>query len=193
MWRPAIVLLLSFSVVTGVVYPALVTGVAQLVFPEAAAGSPVRTADGGVIGSRLVGQSFTAPRYLWGRPSATSPAYAASASSGSNLGPSSAALDSLVRARVAALQASVRAAGLPTPTTPVPVDLVTASGSGLDPDISPAAADWQAARVAQLRGLPLDTVQAIIRAHTTAPWLGLFGSARVNVLAVNLALDARTR
>lgn len=190
MWRPAVMAVLVFSVVTGVVYPALVTGVSQLAFPAAAAGSPVRRADGVIVGSRLVGQSFTDPRYLWGRPSATSPAYNGAASSGSNLGPTSAVLDSLVRARVAALRASITAAGLPVPSTPVPVDLVTASGSGLDPDISPAAAAWQAPRIAAVRGLPIGRVAAIIQQHTTPPWLGLVGGARVNVLAVNLALDA---
>ncbi|MCU0647413.1 MAG: potassium-transporting ATPase subunit KdpC [Gemmatimonadaceae bacterium] len=188
--RPALVCCLVFSVVTGIVYPAVVGGVASLLFPRQASGSAIRGTDGRIAGSRLVGQPFTSGRYLWGRPSATTPAYNAAASSGSNLGPTSAVLDSLVRARVATLRASYTAVGLSAPGDPIPVDLVTASGSGLDPDISPASARWQVARIAAARGVSRERVQAIIDQHTERPWLGVVGDARVHVLAVNLALDA---
>lgn len=183
--RPALALFVVLSLVTGLAYPLLVTGIAQVAFPAAANGSLVER-DGRVIGSRLIGQPFADPRHFWSRPSATSPmAYNASASSGSNLGPSNPALADAVKARIAALRAAD-----PGNTAPVPVDLVTASGSGLDPDISRAAADYQAARVARARGLPLARVQALIAAHTEWPLWGLLGEARVNVLALNLALDS---
>ncbi|MCU0633365.1 MAG: potassium-transporting ATPase subunit KdpC [Gemmatimonadaceae bacterium] len=188
--RPAVVALVLFSVLTGIVYPAVVGGVAAALFPHQAEGSVLTGTDGRVVGSALVGQAFTDPRHLWGRPSATSPAYNALASSGSNLGPSSQVLDSLVRARVAALRASYAAVGVPAPSAPIPVDLVTASGSGLDPHVSPAAARWQAGRIAAARGIPLARVQAILDRHTERPWLGVVGGARVHVVQVNLALDA---
>lgn len=186
--RPALVLLLLLAVLTGFAYPLAVTAVARLVFPRQAEGSLV--VDGGrVVGSRLVGQEFTAPEYFWGRLSATAPApYTAGASRGSNLGPLNPALLDAARARLAA----VRAAD-PQARGPVPVDLVTASGSGLDPDISPAAAEYQVERVARARGLPPDAVRAIVRRHTAGRTLGLLGEPRVNVLETNLELDARAR
>jgi K+-transporting ATPase ATPase C chain len=190
MLRPAVVSLALGSVLTGLCYPALVGGAAALLFPHQAGGSVITDATGRVVGSALVGQPFTAPGHLWGRPSATAPAYAAAASGGSNLGPSHPALDSLVRTRVQALRASYAAVGLTPPVTPIPVDLVTASGSGLDPHLSPAAARWQVARIAAARQLPAARVQSIVDAHTSRPWLGVIGEARVAVLPVNLALDS---
>lgn len=183
-WRPALVLFLVLSLLTGLVYPLVVTGLAQALFPAAANGSLV-VRDGRVVGSALIGQSFTDPKYVWGRPSATTPmAYHAAASGGSNLGPSNPALVEAARQRIAALRAAD-----PGNTAPVPVDLVTASASGLDPDISRAAADFQAVRVARLRGLPPAEVRAEIDRATTWPWFGFLGEPRVNVLALNLALD----
>lgn len=183
-WRPALVLFLVLSLLTGLVYPLVVTGLAQALFPAAANGSLVAR-DGRVVGSALIGQSFTDPKYVWGRPSATTPmAYHAAASGGSNLGPSNPALVEAARQRIAALRAAD-----PGNTAPVPVDLVTASASGLDPDISRAAADFQAVRVARLRGLPPAEVRAEIDRATTWPWFGFLGEPRVNVLALNLALD----
>ena len=183
--QPLLILFCLLSILTGVVYPLAVTGVAQVLFPEQAAGSLVLR-DGKPVGSELIGQNFAAPKYFWGRPSATSPMpYNASASGGSNLGPLNPALTDAVKTRVAALRAAD-----PGNTAPVPVDLVTASASGLDPHISPAAANYQVARVARVRGLPADRVQALVVQQTEQPWLGLFGEARVNVLALNLALDA---
>lgn len=182
-FRPALVVLALLSVVTGVLYPALVTGAGALAFPDQASGSLVRRG-GRVVGSRLIGQAFSSPRYFWSRPSATSPAYNAGASSGSNLGPTNPALGSLVRSRVAALRA------LGTDTTPVPVDLVTASGSGLDPDISPASAEYQVPRVARARGLSEAAVRAAVRRHTAERTVGIFGERRVNVLLLNLDLDS---
>lgn len=183
--RPALTLFVTLSLVTGLVYPLAVTGMAQLVFPDRADGSLI-TRDGKVIGSDLIGQSFNDPRHFWGRPSATSPMpYNAISSSGSNLGPSSPALADAVKARIAALRAVD-----PGNTTPVPVDLVTASASGLDPHISRAAADFQAARVARMRSLPVARVQELIEQHTEAPWLGFIGEPRVHVLRLNLALAA---
>ena len=184
LWRPALVLFLVLSVLTGLVYPLVVTAIAQGLFPAAANGSLV-VRDGRVVGSALIGQSFQDPKYVWGRPSSTAPmAYNASASGGSNLGPSNPALVDAVRGRLAALRAAD-----PGNTAPVPVDLVTSSASGLDPEISRAAADYQAARVARARGLSLARVQAAIDEATTGPWLGFLGEPRVNVLALNLALD----
>jgi K+-transporting ATPase ATPase C chain len=183
--RPAISLLLVLTALTGIAYPFLVTGVAQLIFPAQAAGSLV-TADGKVVGSRLIGQPFSDPKYFWSRPSATSPQpYNGLASGGSNLGPLNPALTDAVKARIAALRAAD-----PGNHAPVPVDLVTASASGLDPDISLAAAYYQADRVARARGLAPDRVRALIAARTRRSLLGVIGSPRVNVLDLNLALDA---
>ena len=183
--RPAFVLLVALHVLTGVVYPLAVTGVAQVAWPAKANGSIV-TVDGRPRGSRLVGQPFSAPGYFWGRPSATSPVpYDASASSGSNLGPTNPALLDLVRARIAALRATD-----PSLTGPIPVDLVTASASGLDPDISAAAALVQVPRVARARGVSEASVRALVESHVVEPMLGLLGEPRVNTLLLNLALDA---
>jgi potassium-transporting ATPase KdpC subunit len=182
--RPAIVLFLILTVITGVVYPLVVTGFAHVVFPNQAGGSLIFK-DGKAIGSRLIGQSFTDPKYFWSRPSATSPQpYNGLASSGSNQGPLNPALTDAVKARVAALRAAD-----PTNTAPVPVDLVTASASGLDPEISVAAANYQAARVARARAAPLEVVRALIASHAQGRWLGVIGEPRINVLELNLALD----
>ena len=183
--RPAVTLFIILSVVTGLLYPLAVTGVAQTVFSHQANGSLI-TQNGKAVGSELIGQSFTAPGHFWGRPSATAPMpYNASASGGSNQGPTNPALVEAVKARIEALRSAD-----PGNTRAVPVDLVTASASGLDPHISPAAADYQTARVAKARGLPLAQVQTLVQQHTEAPWLGLLGEPRVNVLALNLALNA---
>lgn len=183
--RPALTLFIALSIVTGLLYPLLVTGVAQTAFPHQANGSLI-TQGGKTVGSELIGQAFTEPGHFWGRPSATTPMpYNASASGGSNLGPTNPALTDAVKARIEALRAAD-----PGNTRPVPVDLVTASASGLDPQISPAAADYQAARVAKARGLPLAQVQALVQQHTESPWLGVLGEPRVNVLALNLALES---
>lgn len=183
--RPALVLFVLLSALTGLAYPLLVTGVAQMAFSEQAHGSLIRR-DGQVIGSALIGQSFSDPAHFWGRPSATGPMpYNAAASSGSNLGPSHPALHEAVRQRVAALRQAD-----PQNLAPVPVDLVTASASGLDPHISRAAADYQVARVARVKGLSRDAVQQLVHQHTENPWLGFLGEPRVNVLQLNLALDA---
>jgi K+-transporting ATPase ATPase C chain len=183
--RPALVLLLLLSVLTGVIYPLAVTAVAQLLMPRAAGGSLVMRG-GQAVGSGLIGQSFTDPGHLWSRPSATMPQpYNATASGGSNLGPLNPALAEAIRSRIAALQAAD-----PGNRTPVPVDLVTASASGLDPHISVAAAEYQAARVARARGLAPERVQALIAAHTEGRLLGFLGEPRINVLELNLALDA---
>jgi K+-transporting ATPase ATPase C chain len=183
--RPALVLFLLLTLLTGIVYPLVVTGIAQVLFPHQAAGS-LLTRDGHAIGSELIGQSFSDPRHFWGRPSATTPQpYNGTASNASNLGPLNPALTEAIKARIATLRAAD-----PGNTAPVPVDLVTASGSGLDPHISVAAANFQAARVARARGLPLERVQALIAAHTEGRLLGVIGEPRVNVLELNLALDA---
>lgn len=183
--RPALVLFIVLTLLTGLVYPLLVTGLAQALFPHEARGSLVRQG-GRVVGSALIGQSFTDPKYFRGRPSATSPGpYDSGASGGSNLGPSNPALLEAVKARLAALHAAD-----PDNRAPVPVDLVTASASGLDPHISRAAADWQAARVARVRGLPEATVRSLVEAHAEGRRFGFFGEPRVHVLALNLALDA---
>ena len=183
--RPALTLFVTLSLVTGLVYPLAVTGIAKLVFPDRADGSLI-TRDGKVIGSDLIGQSYNDPKHFWGRPSATSPMpYNASGSSGSNLGPSSPALADAVKARIATLRSAD-----PENAAPVPVDLVTASASGLDPHISRAAADYQATRVARMRGLPVAAVQELIERNTEAPLLGFIGEPRVHVLRLNLALAA---
>lgn len=185
MLRPALVGFALLSAVTGLLYPAAVTGVARTLFPSQAEGSLVLR-DGRVIGSELIGQTFSSPRYFWGRPSATAPmANNATGSSGSNQGPTNPALVDAVKARVEALKAAD-----PDNRAPVPVDLVTASASGVDPDISVAAARYQAARVARARGLPVATVQRLLEAHVQHKWLGVLGEERVNVLRLNLALDA---
>jgi K+-transporting ATPase ATPase C chain len=184
--RPALTSLLLFTLVTGVAYPLLVTGIAQAVFPSQANGSLI-VEEGKVVGSTLIGQPFDDPRYFWGRPSATSPfGYNASASSGSNLSPTNPALVSAVQGRVDALRAAD-----PGNTAPVPVDLVTASSSGLDPHISPAAALYQVSRVARERKLSPDAVRALVDRQVEGRFLGLLGEPRVNVLALNLALDGR--
>lgn len=186
--RPALALFVLLSAVTGLVYPFAVTGVAQLLLPWQANGSLVMR-DGQPVGSALIGQSFTDPGHFLGRPSATGPQpYNAAASTGSNLGPLNPALTDAVKARVAALKAAD-----PGNAAPVPVDLVTASASGLDPDISLAAAHYQAPRVARTRGLPPAQITALIERHAQRPWLGVLGEPRVNVLALNLALDTGAR
>jgi K+-transporting ATPase ATPase C chain len=180
-----VVVFLLLTVVTGVVYPGLVTLVAAVAFPAQASGSLVRL-DGKLVGSRLIGQSFSSPRYFWGRPSATGPVPNNGAvSSGSNQGPLNPALVTTIESRVAALRAVD-----PGNTRPVPVDLVTASGSGLDPQISVAAAEFQVPRVARERGLPEARVHELVRAATEGRTLGVLGEPRVNVLELNLALDA---
>jgi K+-transporting ATPase ATPase C chain len=188
MIRPALVLFVLLSAITGLLYPLAVTGTAQALWPHQANGSVVLH-DGKPVGSALIGQPFSEPRDFWGRPSATTPApYNAMASGGANLGPLNPALVDAVQARVAALRAAD-----PTQHAPVPLDLVTTSASGLDPHISPAAARWQAPRIARLRGLAPQQVERLIAQHTEAPLWGLLGEPRVNVLALNLALDAAGR
>ena len=182
--RQSFMLLLVLTVITGVLYPLAATGLSQLVFPHQANGSLIER-DGKPTGSALIGQSFTDPKYFWGRPSATSPdPYNASASSGSNQGPGSPALRDAVKQRIAALHAAD-----PDNTAPVPVDLVTASGSGLDPEISQASAQYQLERVARARGMGSAQVQALVNEYTSGRQLGVLGEPRVNVLRLNLALD----
>jgi len=183
--RPALTMLVILTLLTGLAYPLAVTGLAQLFFPDQANGSLI-VRDGKVIGSQLIGQYFDKPEYFWPRPSATTPfPYNAAASGGSNLGPTNPALIEAVKARVAALRAAD-----PDNELPIPVDLVTASGSGLDPHISPAAALYQLKRVARTRGLDETTVQTLVTQHTEGRQLGMLGERRVNVLLVNLALDS---
>ena len=185
---PAIALLLALTVVTGFLYPLVVTAVAQVAFPNQANGSFVQTADGRTIGSSLIGQAFSEPQYFWGRPSAAgvtdqNPAgYDASSSAGSNLGPTNQKLIDRITAQVDAMRAA-------NGEKPIPVDLVTTSASGLDPDISPAGAEYQVARVAKARGMSEPDVRAAVARHTEQPLLGFLGQARVNVLLLNLDLD----
>jgi K+-transporting ATPase ATPase C chain len=188
--RPAIVSLLLFTLITGVIYPLVVTGIAQVVFPSQANGSLILK-EGKVVGSELVGQSFDDPRYFWGRLSATGTfpynafnAQNLTASSGSNYGPLNPALMEAVKARIAALKAAD-----PGNTAPIPVDLVTASGSGLDPNISAAAALYQVPRVARTRGLSEEVVRALVNQFTVGRQFGILGEPRVNVLDLNLALN----
>ncbi|PWC36661.1 potassium-transporting ATPase subunit KdpC [Azospirillum sp. TSO35-2] len=184
--RPALMLLVVMTVLTGLVYPLAVTGVAQLVFPWQSAGSLVER-DGRVIGSALIAQNFTSRGYFHPRPSAAgAEGYDAASSGASNLGPTSKQLADVVAARVAALRAEN-----PDVQGPIPADLVTASGGGLDPHLSPAAAAYQVPRVAKARGLSEDAVRDLVAAHTEGRQWGIFGEARVNVLALNMALDAR--
>ena len=183
-FRPAFVLFALLTLVTGVAYPLVVTGVAKAAFADQAAGSLV-TRDGKVVGSALIGQTFTDPKNFWGRPSATSPMSTnAGSSSGSNQGPTNPALADAVKGRITALRAAN-----PGDTMPVPVDLVTASASGLDPEISIAAAEYQVTRVAAARKLPVAKVAALVETLSQGRVLGFLGEPRVNVLALNLALD----
>jgi potassium-transporting ATPase KdpC subunit len=188
--RPALVALVIFTILTGLVYPLVVTGIAQVIFPNQANGSLI-VRNGQAVGSELIGQPFDDPKYFWGRLSATSPAgYTAfngdklTGSSGSNYGPLNPALVEAAQARIKALQEAD-----PDNKAPIPVDLVTASGSGLDPHMSPAAAAYQVGRVARARGLSEATVRQMVAQHIEGRTLGLLGEPRVNVLALNLALD----
>lgn len=187
-FRASLVLLLALTGLCGVAYPLAVTGLAQALFPEQANGSLIRASDGTVQGSALIGQAFTQPGYFQGRPSAAGAGYDASNSGGSNLAMSNAALVQTYQDRVAALLAAN-----PQAVGPVPVDLVTASASGLDPHISVAGALWQVPRVAAARGLPAAQLDALLRDHIEGRWAGLFGEPRVNVLKLNLALDTLPR
>ena len=182
--RPVVVLFVLLTVMTGGIYPLVVTAVSQAVFSHQANGSLIEE-NGKAVGSALIGQQFDAPHYFWGRLSATSPnPYNAQNSGGSNLGPTNPALADEVKGRIAALHEAD-----PSNTASIPVDLVTSSGSGLDPDISPAAAAYQAARVAKARGLTFEQVSGLIAQNTSGRQLGVFGEPRVNVLRLNLALD----
>lgn len=184
--RPAAVILAVMTILTGVIYPLTMTAVAQATFPHQANGSLIER-DGDTVGSALIGQPFDDPAYFWGRPSATTPyPYNGAASTGSNLGPTSRVLLNQVQARLEALHAAD-----PTNTQPVPVDLVTASGSGLDPHISPAAAYYQVDRVAAARGLSREAVRTLVEAQIEGRTFGLVGEPRVNVLQLNLALDEK--
>lgn len=183
--RPALVLFSTLTLICGLLYPLAVTGLGQVLFPHEAAGSMIER-DGKPVGSRLIGQAFTSPKYFWGRPSATSPmANNGVGSSGSNLGPTNPALIEAVKGRVDALKAAD-----PSNSKAIPVDLVTASASGLDPEISIAAARYQSGRVAAARGISVARVDKLVEQHSDMQLAGLVGEVRVNVLALNLALDA---
>jgi K+-transporting ATPase ATPase C chain len=185
--RQTLVMLLVMAVLTGVIYPLVVTGIARGLFAHQAGGSMIMQ-DEKIVGSELIGQPFSDPGYFWSRPSATSPvSYNASASSGSNLGPTNPALLEAIRDRIAVLRAAD-----PNNDAKVPIDLVTASGSGLDPHISPAAAEYQVERVARARGVSADVVRALVAKYTQGRQWGVFGEPRVNVLDLNLALDSLT-
>jgi len=191
-FRPALVALVALTIITGIIYPLLVTGIAQVAFPFQANGSIIRDASGQPVGSALIGQQFNDPKYFWGRLSATGPVpYTAfnadklTGSSGSNYGPLNPALQEAAQARIDALKAAD-----PSNTLAIPVDLVTASASGLDPQISPAAAEYQVSRVAKARGLDAAKVRELVAQHTEGRTLGFLGEPRVNVLELNLALDS---
>ncbi|HVY89232.1 MAG TPA: potassium-transporting ATPase subunit KdpC [Hyphomonadaceae bacterium] len=177
--RPALVLLAIFTILTGLIYPLAMTGIGQALFKRQADGSPIER-NGVVVGSSLIGQAFSKPEYFWGRPSAAGKGYDARSSSGSNLGPSS---------KVLADRIGETATAFGAPAGKIPPDLLTASGSGLDPHISPAAARFQAGRIALARRMPVETVNRLIDEHTEAPSLGFIGEPRINVLELNLALD----
>ena len=184
MFKTALILFLTLTLVTGIVYPLLVAGLAQLFYPWQANGS-LLTKNGVAVGSRLIGQSFNHPEYFWGRPSATTPnPYNGASSQGSNSGPSNLQFLAKVQSRINQLRLEN-----PNTTIPIPIDLITASGSGLDPHISPRSAFYQAARVAQARQLPISSINTFIQNHIEARTLGLLGEPRVNVLALNIALD----
>ena len=183
--KPAAMMLLLFTLLTGALYPAVVTALAQILFSDQANGSLLKDRQGQLLGSALIGQTFSDPKYFWSRPSGTSPySYNASASSGSNLGPTNPALTDAVAARIQALKEAD-----PGNTAPVPVDLITASGSGLDPQISLAAADYQVSRIAKLRKISEDKVRELVSANSEDRQWAVFGEPRVNVLQLNLALD----
>jgi K+-transporting ATPase ATPase C chain len=185
--RPVLVIFIALTIITGIVYPALVTVIAQLVFPQQANGSVIES-DGQVLGSDLIGQSFDDPKYFWSRPSATTPSYNAASSSGSNLGPTNPDQLKSVKERVATVQK-----GGPDQTAPVPIDLVTASASGLDPHISPAAAEYQVTRVSKARGMSVEQVRKLVTKNLEDRTFAVLGEPRVNVLRLNLELDKAAR
>jgi K+-transporting ATPase ATPase C chain len=183
--RISLVMIVLFTVLLCGIYPAIVTGVSALVFADKAAGSLIITSEGKVQGSSLIGQEFSDPKYFWGRLSATSPAYNAAVSSGSNLGVNSPNLASAIEGRIKALKDKE-----PAKNKPIPVDLVTASGSGLDPHLSPAAVEYQIPRVAKLRGISVEKLQELVNSHTEKRMGGILGEPRVNILQLNLDIDA---
>ncbi|MGR8978679.1 MAG: potassium-transporting ATPase subunit KdpC [Gammaproteobacteria bacterium] len=185
-FKTGLILFILMAVLTGGIYPMTVTGLAQWLFPEQANGSLIKNNQGKIVGSSLIGQAFTDPRYFWGRPSATQPyPYHGGASGGSNLGPSNPLLHELVKKRLQTL----KALDPHNKEEPVPVDLITASASGLDPDISPAAAEYQISRIAKARGIKSERLRALIAAHTEPRQWGFLGEPRVNVLQLNRAID----